>query len=241
MSGTGCSAGRAAGNLGISHLSAAASCAARRHALRAIFLVTEALMGAVLVKLEHVAANPSTARGYTPDGTFSQYVDPARVPGFDRLVGRRKTGAAHTGQAGVDGRNKRGGGTPAGCQRCDCGPGRHALPCPFARRRVCARSRPGRQHFPAAAPVASGDRGRGGRMAGDLRRRHRSARSQRSSVCVGTARNPGRANGCRREATSCFSPRCRSRWFTCCWRTCCGSRWSCAPPSRWRGRSSMLA
>ena len=43
----------------------------RRHPARfgatlsAIFLVTEALMGAVLVKLEHVAANPSTARGYT--------------------------------------------------------------------------------------------------------------------------------------------------------------------------------
>ena len=43
----------------------------RRHPARlgatlsAIFLVTEALMGALLVKLEHVAANPSTGRGYT--------------------------------------------------------------------------------------------------------------------------------------------------------------------------------
>ena len=33
--------------------------------LSAVFLVTEALMGAVLVKLEHVASNPSTARGYS--------------------------------------------------------------------------------------------------------------------------------------------------------------------------------
>jgi heme A synthase len=33
--------------------------------LSGVFLVTEALMGALLVKLEHVASNPSTARGYT--------------------------------------------------------------------------------------------------------------------------------------------------------------------------------
>jgi heme A synthase len=43
----------------------------RRHPARlgatlsAVFLVTEALIGAALVKLEHVAANPSTGRGYS--------------------------------------------------------------------------------------------------------------------------------------------------------------------------------
>ena len=65
----------------------------RRHPVRlgavlsAIFLMTEALIGAALVLLEHVAKNQSSARGYSLSAAPDQHPDAARLPDPDRVVG----------------------------------------------------------------------------------------------------------------------------------------------------------
>ena len=65
----------------------------RRHAVRlgavlsAVFLFTEALLGAALVLLEHVAGEPIVGAGLLALRPSSEYPHPAGLPDLDRLVG----------------------------------------------------------------------------------------------------------------------------------------------------------
>ena len=54
--------------------------------LSALFLVTEALIGAALVLLQHVAKNASVSRAYSLSTHLDQYPDAAGLPDADRVV-----------------------------------------------------------------------------------------------------------------------------------------------------------
>ena len=84
----------------------------RHHAVRlgatlsAVFLMSEALLGAALVLLEHVAGNPSFGARLLSVGPSSEYADAAGLPHADRVVGDPQSAGPHRRTRGVDGRHQ---------------------------------------------------------------------------------------------------------------------------------------